>query len=144
MYTVQDILRDKGPFIHSVSPETPLIAALQLMADKNIGAVVVMDSGHILGVFSERDYARKVLLKGRRSSELTVSHVMSDTVVMIEASASVEECMALMTDKRIRHLPVTDKGAPAGVISIGDVVKWIISEQKSHITHLEDYITGRR
>jgi CBS domain-containing protein len=144
MFTVQHILQDKSPGLYVVSPETAIFDALEVMAEKNIGAVMVVESGHVMGVFSERDYARKILLKGRRSSDLTVSHVMSRDVIAVTLSTSVEACMKLMTDKRIRHLPVIDNNALIGVVSIGDVVKWIISEQKSTISHLEDYITGRR
>lgn len=142
MNRVRDILRNKGEQVWSVPADTTVRAALEEMADKNIGAVLVMDRGRLAGIFSERDYARKVVLQGRRSDQTLVGEVMTTQVVGVRPSDTVAECMAIMTEKRIRHLPVVDGGEVAGVVSIGDVVKTIISEQQFLIEQLELYITG--
>jgi CBS domain-containing protein len=142
MYRVKDILRNKGDQVWSISPDATVRDALQEMADRNIGAVLVMDQGHLAGIFSERDYARKLDLRGLRADETPVSEVMTRQVVGVRPDDSVEKCMAIMTDKRIRHLPVVDGGEVAGLVSIGDVVKSIISEQQFLIEQLELYITG--
>ena len=118
--------------------------ALTLMAEKNLGAVLVMDGARIAGIFSERDYARKVTLKGKSSRETPVKEIMTQDVLFVRPGHSIEDCMALMTDKRIRHLPVMEGEKLMGVISIGDVVKAIISENKFVIKQLEDYISGGR
>jgi CBS domain-containing protein len=142
MITVREILMTKGDRVWSVSPETTVYDALQVMADKDIGALLVIEAGKLVGIFSERDYARKVILKGKSSREITVHEIMSPRVYYVRPEQSVEECMAVMTDKRIRHLPVLRDGELAGVISIGDVVKAIISDQQFTIEQLERYITG--
>jgi CBS domain-containing protein len=142
MYRVKDILRNKGDQVWSISPDATVRDALQEMADRNIGAVLVMDQGHLAGIFSERDYARKLDLRGLRADETPVSEVMTRQVVGVRPDDSVEKCMAIMTDKRIRHLPVVAGGEVAGLVSIGDVVKSIISEQQFLIEQLELYITG--
>ncbi len=142
MKRVKDILRIKGDQVWSVSPDATVRDALQEMADKNIGAVLVMDRGHLAGIFSERDYARKLDLKGRRADATHVNEVMTQQVVGVRPDDSVDECMAIMTERRIRHLPVVDGGEVAGIVSIGDVVKSIISEQQFLIEQLELYITG--
>ena len=142
MRTVRDILQRKGTEVWAVSPETTVIDALKLMADKNIGAVLVLDEDRVVGVLSERDYARKVVLQGRTSQDTVARQIMSERVVGVEPQQTVEECMALMTDKRIRHLPVVEGGEVIGVVSIGDIVKNIISEQEFLIEQLEHYITG--
>ena len=142
MNRVKDILRNKGDQIWSVSADATVRDALQEMADKNIGAVLVMDRGHLAGIFSERDYARKVVLQGRRSDETLVREVMTSQVVGVRPDDTVDECMAIMTDRRIRHLPVVEGGEVSGIVSIGDVVKSIISEQQFLIEQLELYITG--
>ena len=142
MRTVRDILQRKGTEVWSVTPETTVIDALKLMAEKNIGAVLVLDEDRVAGVLSERDYARKVTLQGRSSQDTTAREIMSERVVGVEPQQTVEECMALMTDKRIRHLPVVEGGEVIGVVSIGDIVKNIISEQEFLIEQLEHYITG--
>ena len=142
MRTVRDILQRKGTEVWSVTPETTVIDALKLMAEKNIGAVLVLDEDRVAGVLSERDYARKVILQGRTSQDTTAREIMSERVVGVEPQQTVEECMALMTDKRIRHLPVVEGGEVIGVVSIGDIVKNIISEQEFLIEQLEHYITG--
>ena len=144
MITVGHILQEKGNRIWSVAPDAMVYDALTLMAEKNLGAVFVMDRAKIAGIFSERDYARKVVLKGKSSRETPVREIMTIDVLFVRPSHSIEECMALMTDKRIRHLPVMDGERIAGVISIGDVVKAIISEHKFVIKQLEDYISGTR
>jgi CBS domain-containing protein len=142
MRTVKGMLRTKGHDIWSVPSDAMVYDALELMADKNIGAVLVIDAGNLVGILSERDYARKVDLYGRSCSDTPVSEIMTERVVYVEPEQTTEECMALMTDKRVRHLPVLEDGRVIGVISIGDVVKAIISEQEFIIEQLEHYITG--
>jgi CBS domain-containing protein len=142
MKTVREILMTKGSQVWSVPPATTVYEALQVMAEKEIGALLVLDGGRLIGIFSERDYARKVILRGKSSREITVEEIMSPKVFYVRQEQSVEECMALMTDKHIRHLPVLHDGELAGVISIGDVVKAIIAEQQFTIEQLERYITG--
>jgi CBS domain-containing protein len=142
MTTVRDILRAKGSEIWSVSPETTVFFALGLMAEKNVGALVVLDGEKLAGIFSERDYARKVILKGKASKETSVEEIMTTEVTTVRPGQSVDECMALMTDKRIRHLPVFEEEKLVGLISIGDVVKAIIAEREFIIKQLESYITG--
>jgi CBS domain-containing protein len=144
MITVGSVLQEKGDRIWSVSPESMVYDALTLMAEKNLGAVLVMDGARIAGIFSERDYARKVTLKGKSSRETPVKEIMTQDVLFVRPGHSIEDCMALMTDKRIRHLPVMEGEKLMGVISIGDVVKAIISENKFVIKQLEDYISGGR
>ena len=144
MITVSRILNEKGNRIWSVSPDTMVFDALNLMAEKNLGAVLVIEGGKIAGIFSERDYARKVILKGKSSKETLVKEIMTEDVLFVRPNHSIEECMALMTDKHIRHLPVIDGEQLVGVISIGDVVKAVISDQEYTIKQLENYITGHR
>jgi CBS domain-containing protein len=142
MINVRDILQDKGKDIWQVKPETSVFEALKLMAEKNIGALLVCDGEKLAGIFSERDYARKVILKGKASKETLVKEIMTSVVVTVRYGQTVEECMSLMTQYRIRHLPVVDGEKLCGVISIGDVVKAIISDQEFTIKQLENYITG--
>jgi CBS domain-containing protein len=142
MITVGHVMREKGNSIWSVSPDAIVYDALTLMAEKNLGAVLVMDGGKIAGVFSERDYARKVVLKGKSSRETPVREIMTKEVLYVRPSHSIEDCMALMTEKRARHLPVMEGEQLMGVISIGDVVKAIISEHQFVIKQLENYIAG--
>jgi CBS domain-containing protein len=142
MILVRDILKGKGNEIWSVSLDTTVFDALKLMAEKNVGALVVLEGEKVAGIFSERDYARKVVLKGKASREMAVKEIMTSEVTYILPAQSVEECMALMTDKRIRHLPVLEGEKLVGVISIGDVVKAIISDKEFIINQLEKYITG--
>ncbi|MBI2211720.1 MAG: CBS domain-containing protein [Deltaproteobacteria bacterium] len=142
MITVRDILRAKGNQIWSVSPDATVFSALELMAEKNTGALVALDGESLAGIFSERDYARKVILKGKASKETSVREIMTSEVTTVRPSQSVDECMALMTDKRIRHLPVFEEDKLVGLISIGDVVKAVISEREFTIKQLESYITG--
>jgi len=142
MTNVRHILQEKGGQLWSVSPETIVFDALQLMADKNCGALVVLEGDKLVGIFSERDYARKIILKGRKSRETAVSEIMTTEVTSVDPGQSVDDCMTLMTEKRIRHLPVLEQDKLVGVISIGDVVKAVISEREFTIKQLENYITG--
>jgi CBS domain-containing protein len=143
--TVNELLRNKGNQVYSIEPDATVYEALTLMAEKDVGALLVLDSaGQLVGVLSERDYARKVVLKGKTSRETPVREIMTEKVVWVRPDQSTEDCMALMTNKRIRHLPVLEEGRLVGVISIGDVVKGIISEQEFVIEQLENYITGQR
>ena len=144
MTTVRHILETKGREVWSVSVNATVYEALKVMAEKNVGALVVLEGDQLKGIISERDYARKVILKGKFSKETPVKEIMSMDVVTLRPNQSIEECMALMTEKRIRHLPVLENDKLAGIISIGDVVKAIISEQEFTIKQLENYITGTR
>jgi CBS domain-containing protein len=145
MTKVVQILRYKSdPTIHTIVPTASMFDALTLMAKKNIGALLIMEGETIMGMVSERDYARKIVLMGRSSKETPVRDVMTCPVIYVGPQQSTEECMALMTEKRLRHLPVLDDGKLIGLISIGDLVKDIISEQKFAIEQLQCYITGER
>ena len=141
MKTVRDILEAKGRTVWSVDPGSSVFDALSLMAEKEIGALVVLDGGRVAGIISERDYARKVILHGRASPTTRVEEIMSSHVAYTHLDQSIEECMAIVTDKRIRHLPVLQDGKLIGIISIGDLVKAIIADQKFIIEQLERYIT---
>jgi CBS domain-containing protein len=140
MTLVSQILHAKGSKTWTIAPDATVFDALSLMAEKNIGALVVVDNEDVVGIFSERDYARKIILYGRSSRDTEVSKIMKNEVLCVSPDQTVAKCMALMTDKRIRHIPILEKGRLVGVISIGDVVKAIISEQQIMIDHLEDYI----
>ena len=140
MKTVNEILQAKAGKLLSISPEASVLDALKLMAEREVGALVVLDGDQLAGIFSERDYARKVILFGKSSKDTAVSEIMTRKVVCVRPEQSVEDCMALMTDKRIRHLPVLQGNVVIGVISIGDVVKEVISEQRFMIEQLEHYI----
>lgn len=144
MTTVRRLLQKKGQDVWSTSPESSVYSALEIMAEKNIGALVVLDGDKVAGMFSERDYARKVVLKGRASREIPVGEIMTPNPFTVGPDQTVQECMALMTEKHVRHLPVIDEGRLIGIISIGDVVKEIIAEQSAVIDHLTGYITGKR
>ena len=141
--SVESILRYKGSEVYSITSQVTVYEALEQMADKNIGALVVMDGSDLVGVFSERDYARKVILKDRSSREMKVHEIMSSPVVTVNLKTTVDECMQRMTDRRCRHLPVVEGGRVVGVVSIGDLVNWIITAQDLTIHQLEDYITGK-
>ena len=143
MRMVRQLLEGKPRDIWSVSPESSVFSALELLAQKNIGALPVVQGGKLVGIFSERDYARKVILKGKSSKEITVREIMTEEVITVRPDTTVQECMKLMSDKRIRHLPAVEGDRIVGIISIGDVVKDIIAEQASTIHQLEDYIKGR-
>jgi signal-transduction protein with cAMP-binding, CBS, and nucleotidyltransferase domain len=142
MLTVRRIIQSKGNYYCSVEAETTAYDALQLMADRDIGAVLVMSEGRVVGMFSERDYARKVILKGKSSKETSVAELMSSPVITIGPDDTIDYCMALMTVKKHRHLPVVENSRILGVVSIGDVVRSIISNQKSTIRDLERFIYG--
>lgn len=142
MKTVAHILQGKGREVWAVAPADTVYSALQLMAEKGVGAVLVMDGGRLVGILSERDYARKVILMDRSSKETPVADIMTSRVSVVPPEHSVEECMALMTDRHIRHLPVVSREEVVGVVSIGDVVKAAISEREFMIEQLERYITG--
>ena len=142
MKTVRDILRVKGHEVCCVAPDATVYEAVQLMAEKEIGALMVMEGEQVVGLISERDYARKVILQGRASSTTRVKEIMITPVVYTHLEQPIEECMALMTEKRTRHLPVIEDGKLAGIISIGDLVKAIITDQKFIIEQLKRYICG--
>jgi CBS domain-containing protein len=140
MKTVKRILDEKGHDIYAVSPNTLVYDALKLMRDKDIGALLVLEGGKLAGIFSERDYARKVILQGKSSLETMVSEIMTPHVLYASPEQTNEQCMALMTARHVRHLPILDQGELVGMISIGDLVRSIINEQKDTITQLEHYI----
>lgn len=142
METVRQIIQRKGYQIFSISPDAKVIDALKLMAEKEVGALLVMDGENVEGIMSERDYARKVILLGKSSKEASVKEIMSSKVIYVEPYQSVEECMALMIDKKIRHLPVFENNKLTGLISIGDVVKAVIGEKEFVIDQLTHYIVG--
>lgn len=142
MTTIRQLLDDKGTEVWSISPDAWVYDAVALMAEKEIGALIVIDGGRIVGLVSERDYARKVILKGRVSRETQVRDIMTTRVVYAHPKQTVEECMAILTDQRIRHLPVMDQEKLVGIISIGDLVKAIINEQKFLIEQLVQYIAS--
>ena len=144
MTTVRQLLDKKGNDVWSTSPESSVYDALLLLAEKNIGALVVIDEGELAGIVSERDYARKVVLQGKASMKTPVREIMTEEVLTVRPENSVEEAMALMTKKKIRHLPVTAENEIVGVISIGDLVESIIAEQEIMINQLESYISGKR
>ncbi len=140
MKTVHQLLESKRYSVVSVKPSDTVLEALQVMAEKEIGAVMVIDGEHLVGIFSERDYARKVVLQGKTSRDTPVREVMTDKVVCVRPEQTIDDCMGLMTDKRIRHLPVLDHKKVVGVISIGDVVKEMLSDKEFVIQQLESYI----
>lgn len=144
MISLKQFLQHKGGEIWSVNSKSYVLAALQLMAEKNIGALLVIDDGKLVGILSERDYARKVALKGKISKDTAVGEIMTERVLYVRPDESIEDCMALMTEKHFRHLPVIEKGKILGMISIGDVVRIVISKQKFIIAQLENYISGGR
>ena len=144
MNSVREILAQKGHQVYTISQHASVFDALKLLSEKNIGALLVTDGDDVVGILSERDYARKVILKNKTSKNLTVKEIMSSNVVFVNQSISPEECMALMTNKKIRHLPVFENKKLAGIISIGDVVKAVIDQKEFLIDHLEEYINLRR
>lgn len=141
--SVGALLQRKGGSVWSVAPEASVYQAIELMAEKGVGALLVIGGGRLEGIVSERDYARKVILKGRSSKDTPVSQVMTSPVVSVAPRDTIDQCMAVMTGKRIRHLPVVDEGRVVGVVSMGDLVKWIISDQDRTIDQLQGYISGR-
>ena len=142
MKTVEQILDAKGSDVWSITPEATVLEAIKLMAEKEVGALLVMTGEKPVGIVSERDYARKVILKGRSSKKTPIQDIMTTNVIYASPDQSIEECMALMTGKRIRHLPIMDGKRLCGMLSIGDLVKAVIAEQKSVISELERYISG--
>ena len=140
MKTVRELLEGKSGSIHSIAPGARVYEALELMAAKEIGALLVIEEGRLAGIISERDYARKVILHGKFSQEIAVRDIMTTRLVTVRPSQSVDECMALVTDHRIRHLPVMEGGRLIGVVSIGDLVKAMIEDQRETIKQLESYI----
>lgn len=144
MRHVGDLLSNKGHAVYSIQPEAKIIEALKELEDKGIGALLVMEQEALIGIFSERDYARRVELKGRQSDRTEISEVMTASPICVRPDQTIDECMALMTERRIRHLPVIEDNRVIGVISIGDVVKEVIAEQQFQIKQLENYISGTR
>ncbi len=140
--TIREILQHKGTAVWSIAPEATVFEAIQLMAEKNVGALLVTRSDKLVGIISERDYTRKVALRGKSSKDTAVREILSGRVLTVTPGHTVEECMRLMTEHRVRHLPVLEGERIAGVVSIGDLVNWIISAQSSTIHQLETYITG--
>jgi CBS domain-containing protein len=142
MQTVNQLLGAKGSQIYSVAPTDSVFKAIELMATRHIGALLVMDQGSLLGIISERDYARKVILKNRSSHDTPVRDIMSSPAVTVTPQDTVHHCMQLMTERRFRHLPVVESGRVVGILSIGDLVKAVIEDQSAHIEQLERYIAG--
>lgn len=144
MYTVKDILETKGKDVVTIDPEALVYDALKKMAGHNIGAVLVVKDDKVLGIFSERDYARKIILMGKTSRDSKVGDLMSDTTYGVKPTTTINDCMKIMTDQRVRHLPVLEDDKLIGIISIGDVVNKTIQDQNNKISQLEDYIIGKR
>jgi CBS domain-containing protein len=141
--TIDSILNQKGKQVWAIDPDATVFEAVKLMADKNVGALLVMRGEKLVGIFSERDYTRKVVLRGKSSRETAVKEIISAPVVSVEPTYTVEDCMRIMTDHRFRHLPVVEADKVVGVVSIGDLVNWIISAQNMALNQMEDYITGK-
>ncbi len=142
MLTVRDLLKVKGDGVWAISPETTMIDALRFMTEKNVGALLVTEGDKLVGIISERDYSRKVIVKGKSSKTTAVREILSSHVIHVSPSNTVEECMRLMTDHHFRHLPVLAGDKIVGIVSIGDLVNWIISAQHTTISQLQTYITG--
>ncbi len=140
MKTVKQLLQAKGSTVFAVAPRDSVLEAIRVMAEKGVGALVVLEAGRLAGMVSERDYARKVILHGRSSQDTPVREIMTAKVITVQSAQSVEDCMALMTEHRIRHLPVVDDGKLAGVLSIGDLIKEVIADREETIKQLESYI----
>ena len=141
--TIASVLNNKGARIWSIDPEATILDAIALMAEKAIGALVVVSEGRLVGIISERDYARKVILQGRSSKDTHVREIMTSSVITVSPEKTVDECMRIITNNRVRHLPVMRDGEVIGVISIGDLVRAIIAEQAATIDHLHSYIAGK-
>lgn len=141
--TISAILENKGSGVWTVAPDQSVYEALEIMTDKEVGALVVISEDKLVGIVSERDYARKGILKGRHSRETRVAEIMTSPAVFVTPQHTLDECMAIMTDRRIRHLPVVEEERVVGVVSIGDLVKWIISDQERTINRLVEYISGK-
>ena len=141
MAKVRNILEAKGRVVYSVEPNVMVLRAIELMCEKNIGGLLITENGKLAGIFTERDYARKLILKGKSSKDTPIGELMTPNPFTVSPDTSIDQCMQMMTDKHIRHLPVTEGDQLVGMISIGDVVRQVIQEQKSIIEHLESYIT---
>ena len=141
-YPISSILHNKSTALWNIAPEAPVFDAIKLMSEKNIGALLVMSGGKLTGIFTERDYTRKIALHGKNSKQTQIWEIMPKEVVTVSPDDSVEDCMRLMSEKRFRHLPVVEQGTVVGIISIGDLVNWIISTQNAAIEQLESYIAG--
>ena len=139
---ISSLLHNKGKATWSIAPDATVFDAIKLMADKNIGALIVLSDGKLVGLFTERDYARKIALQGKSSKETRVREIFTGVVITVRPDDSVEDCMKLMTEHRVRHLPVVDKGNVVGIVSIGDLVNWTISAQDAQIAQMEQYIAG--
>src|SRR5689334_17047597 len=142
MRLVKHLLEGKGTAIFAIDPDKPVLEAIRMMADKYIGALLVMEGVNLLGIMSERDYARKVILKGRSSADTPVRDIMSAPVLTVSPHDTVNHCMKLVTDKRVRHLPVVENGRVIGMLSIGDLVKAVIEDQAEELEHMQRYIAG--
>lgn len=142
MRQVRHLLEVKGSAVYTITPESPVLDAIRQMAERGIGALLVMRNGELAGIVTERDYARKVILKGRSSKDTPVAEIMSATPISVDPGATVDECMRLCTDQRVRHLPVMDNARVVGVVSIGDLVKAVIDDQALEIDQLQRYIAG--
>jgi len=142
MVTVKELLKSKSTSVWTISPEASVLDALQMMADKDVGAVLVAEGDKLVGILSERDYARNVTLKGKSPKTLSVGKLMTSKVFYVSPDKTIDECMALMTDKHIRHLPVMENERLVGIVTIGDVVKQVIADQQFKIQEMEKYISG--
>ncbi len=142
MATVSNILKSKSNITFSITPETTVYNALEIMVEKNVSALLIVENEKLTGIFTERDYARKVILKGKASKETLIEEIMTENPITVSPSSSIEDCMRLMTSRFIRHLPVVEDDNLIGIISIGDVVKYVIEEQKFIIENMQHYITG--